>query len=58
MPAMLETWVQSLSWENCPGEGNGHSLPIFWPGEFRGLDSPWGCKELDMTECQLHYLWL
>ena len=28
------------------------SLPtqVFWPGEFHELYSPWGCKELDMTE--------
>ena len=24
--------------------------PVFWPGEFHGLYSPWGFKELDMTE--------
>ena len=24
--------------------------PVFWSGEFRGLYSPWGWKELDMTE--------
>ena len=24
--------------------------PVFWPGEFHGLYSPWGCKESDMTE--------
>ena len=24
--------------------------PVFWPGEFQGLYSPWGPKELDMTE--------
>ena len=23
---------------------------VFWPEEFHGLYSPWGCKELDMTE--------
>ena len=23
--------------------------PVFWPGEFHGLYSPWGCKESDMT---------
>ena len=23
---------------------------VFWPGEFHGLCSPWGHKELDMTE--------
>ena len=25
-------------------------MPIFWPGEFHGLYSPWGRKESDMTE--------
>ena len=30
--------------------------PVFWPGEFRGLYSPWGHKELDMTErLSLHF---
>ena len=24
--------------------------PVFWPGEFRGLYSPWGRKESDTTE--------
>ena len=24
--------------------------PVFWPGEFHGLCSLWGCKELDTTE--------
>ena len=38
-----------------PGEGNGNSPPIFLPRESheqRSLVgySPWGCKELDMTE--------
>ena len=30
-----------------PGEAK--SYP-FWPGEFHGLYSPWGCKESDTTE--------
>ena len=25
-------------------------IPVFWPGEFHGLYSPWGHKELDTTE--------
>ena len=25
-------------------------MPVFWPGEFQGLYSPWGHKELDTTE--------
>ena len=24
--------------------------PVFWPGEFHGLYSPWDHKESDMTE--------
>ena len=24
--------------------------PVFWPGEFHGLYSPWGRKESDTTE--------
>ena len=29
-----------------PGEGD----PVFWPGEFHGLYSPWGHKDSDTTE--------
>ena len=44
-PAMKETWVQSLVWED-PLE-KGKATPVFWPGEFHGLYS---CKESDTTE--------
>ena len=48
-PTMQETWVWSLGWED-PLE-KGKNSPEFWPGEFYGLyPSPWGRKELDMTE--------
>ena len=47
--AMQETWVQSLGWED-PLEEERLSTPVFWPGEFYGLYSPWGRKELDTTE--------
>ena len=30
--------------------GNRKGYPVFWPGEFHGLYSPWGHKELDVTE--------
>ena len=33
-----------------PGEGKGYALQLFWPEEFHGQYSPWGCKESDMTE--------
>ena len=44
-PAMQETWVKKIPWrkERLP-------TPVFWPGEFHGLYSPWGCKESDTTE--------
>ena len=32
------------------GEGKGYPTPVFWPGEFHGLSSQWGHKELDTTE--------
>ena len=32
-----------------PGEGKGYPF-VFWPGEFHGLYSPWGCKEWGMTK--------
>ena len=48
-PAMWETWVQSLGWED-PLEKQRQPSPVFWPGEFHGLYSPWGCRESDMTE--------
>ena len=46
---MWETWVQSLGWED-PLEKRKDTTPVLWPGEFRGLYSPWDCKESDMTE--------
>ena len=42
-----------------PGEGNGLPTPVFWPGEFYGLYSPWGHKESDMIEpLSLHFTWV
>ena len=48
-PAMRETWVQSLGWED-PWRRERLPTPVFWPREFHGLHSPWGWKESDMTE--------
>ena len=44
LPATRETWVL-IPWrrERLP-------TPVFWPGEFHGLYSPWGRKESDTTE--------
>ena len=50
-PAMWETWVLSLCWEDPLEKGTAtQPTPVFWPGEFHGLYSPWGRKESDMTE--------
>ena len=48
-PAMWETWVQSLGWED-PLRRERLPTPVFWPRKFHGLYSLWGRKELDMTE--------
>ena len=49
LPEMWETWVRSLGWEEMLEKGKA-TTPVFWPGEFHGLNSPGGHKELDMTE--------
>ena len=50
-PAIPETWVQSLGWEDLEKGMTTHtSTPVFWPGELHGLNSIWGCKELDTAE--------
>ena len=41
----FDPWVGKIPWrrERLP-------TPVFWPGEFHGLYSPWDCKESDITE--------
>ena len=41
----FDPWVGKIPWrrERLP-------TPVFWPGEFHGLYSPWGHKESDTTE--------
>ena len=45
LPAMRETWVGKIPWkrERLPP-------PVFLPGEFHGLQSSRGCKQLETTE--------
>ena len=54
LPAMQETWVQSLSWEDpLEKEMATHSIIPAWEfpwTEESGRLSPWGCKESDTTE--------
>ena len=33
-PAVLDTWVRSLGWEDSLEKGKGYPLQVFWPGEF------------------------
>ena len=56
-PAMWETSVRSLSWED-PLEKWKLPTAVFWPREFHGFYSPWGHKDSDMTEqiSLTHYL--
>ena len=49
LPAMRETWVQSLGWEDPLEKGEAtHSSILAW--RFHGLYSPRGRKESDSTE--------
>ena len=57
MPAMRETWVQSLSWEDPLEEGMAipwrrawQPTPVFLPGESQGRGSLVGCRLWGRTE--------
>ena len=41
----FDPWVRKIPWrrERLP-------IPVFWPREFHGQYSPWGCKESDTIE--------
>ena len=41
----FDSWVEKIPWRRAK-----LFTPVFWPGEFHGLCSPWGRKESDMTE--------
>ena len=54
LPAMQETWVQSLGWED-PWRREWLPTPVFLPAEFHGqrsleCGSSWGRKKSDTTE--------
>ena len=49
LPAVRGTWVQSWVGK-IPWRRERLPTPVFWPGEFYGLYSPWGHKESDTTE--------
>ena len=41
----FDPWIGKIPWRR-----EGLPTPVFWPGEFQGLYSPWSCKESDMAE--------
>ena len=48
-PAMQETWVPSLGWENPLEKRTAtHSSILVW--RIPWMYGPWGCKESDPTE--------
>ena len=49
LPAMQETWIQSLGWEDPLEEGKATHSSILVQ-KIHGLHSPWGRKELDTPE--------
>ena len=54
LPAMWETWVQSLGWEDPLEKGKAtHSSILAWRIPWA---SPWGCKESDTpAQLSLHF---
>ena len=55
LPAMQETWVQSLGWEDPLEKGMANHSSILQPGEFHRQRSlvghtPWVSQRGDMTE--------
>ena len=49
----LDPWVGKIPWRR-----KSLPTPVFWPGEFQGLHSRWGCKQPDTTKWpSLQWLW-
>ena len=56
LPAVWESWIPSLGWEDALEKGTATESNILaWrmPWNLAGY-SPWGLKELDMTEQLSH----
>ena len=55
LPAIRETQVRFLGWEDPLEKEMATHSPVLLPGKFHGLrilvgHSPWGCKESGTTE--------
>ena len=56
LPLFLRCASYNLGWENPLEKKERLPTPVFWPGEFYGLYTPWDHKESDMTErLSLHF---
>ena len=60
LPAMQETWVQSLSWKDPLEKGMAIPAPVFLLGKSHGQRSlpgysPWGHKESELLEQLTHF---
>ena len=54
LPAVQETWLQSLGWEDPLEEGVAiHSSILGWriPTDRGAWRAAWGCKKSDITKC-------
>ena len=50
-PAVQETWVPSLGWED-PLEKGWLPTPVFWPGESPWTEEPGGLQFMGSAESQ------
>ena len=50
LPAMRETWVQSLGWEDALEEAL-QSIPVFLPGESPWTEEPGGLQSMGCLSC-------
>ena len=62
LPAVQETWIQSLGWDDPLEKGMAtHSIILAWRNPWTGSLMgyiPWGLEESDMTEWLTHTLQL
>ena len=47
LPAMWETWVRSVGWEDALKKGRAPT-PVFFPGEFHGQEEPEGLQSMGL----------
>ena len=46
LPAMHETWVRFLDWEDSPGGGQGQPTVVLLPGESPWTEEPGGLQPM------------